>query len=101
MISVDDIKPLGDRVLVRPVSTEEKTESGIVIPDTASKEKPEQGEVLAVGPGAKNEKGEHQPMTVEVGQVVMFKKYSPSEIEIAGEEYLIVREDDILAVVNQ
>ncbi len=100
MVSVSDIRPLGDRVLVKPISKEETTESGIIIPDTATKEKPEQGEVLAVGPGEMGENGNRIPMSVQVGQKVMFTKYAPNEIEIEGEEYLVIREKDILAIVG-
>ncbi|OQX51011.1 co-chaperone GroES [candidate division CPR3 bacterium 4484_211] len=94
------IKPLGDRVLVRPISKEETTESGIIIPDTAKEERPQEGEVLAVGPGKLNEKGERIVPEVKVGDRVMFKKYSPEELKIEGEEFLIVNESDILAVIG-
>ena len=100
MTSLENIKPLGDRVLVKPTKNEDKTESGIYIPETASKDKPEQGKVLAVGPGETNEQGEVTPMKVTVGQTVMFTKYSPNEIEIGNETYLIIREKDILAIVE-
>lgn len=100
MATVKNIQPLGDRVLVRPISKEEKTESGIIIPDTATKEKPEEGEVLAVGPGKLNEDGERVPMEVKKDQKVMFTKYGPNELEIEGETYLIVRESDILAIIE-
>lgn len=99
-ITIEQIRPLGDRVLVKPLSVEEKTASGIYIPDTATKERPEQGEVLAVGPGEKNEDGELIPTTVKVGQKVMFTKYSPNEIKIGNQELLIVREKDLLAVIE-
>lgn len=101
MVTVNDIKPLGDRVLVRPVSREEKTESGIIIPDTATKEKPEQGEVVAVGLGELNEKGERMPIEVAVGQMVMFTKYSPNEIDVEGEQLLVIRQKDILAIIEK
>lgn len=94
-----NIKPLGDRVLVRPISQEEKTESGIIIPDTATKERPEEGEVLAVGPGKLDENGKRAAMEIQAGQKVMFTKYGPSEIKIDGEELLIVKQEDILAVL--
>lgn len=99
-VKVKDIQPLGDRVLVRPISKEETTESGIIIPDTATKEKPEQGEVLAVGPGRLTDEGKRLPMDIKVGQTIMFTKYGPNEIEIEGETYLIVRESDILAIIS-
>lgn len=101
MVTVNDIKPLGDRVLVRPISREEKTDSGIIIPDTATKEKPEQGEVVAVGLGEINEKGERMPIEVSVGQMVMFTKYSPNEIDVEGEQLLVIRQKDILAIIDK
>lgn len=100
MSTVDQIKPLGDRVLLKPISQEEKTESGIIIPDTAKEKKPQEGEVLAVGPGKVNEQGEQVPPQVEAGQRVMFRKYGPDEIEIGEETYLIVSESDILAIIG-
>lgn len=87
------IKPLADRVVVKPAEAELKTKSGIIIPDTA-KEKPQRGEVLAVGSGKKDE-----PMTVKVGDIVLYGKYSGTEINVEGEDYLIMREADILAIV--
>lgn len=88
-----NIKPLADRVLVAPAPAEEKTASGIIIPDTA-KEKPQRGKVVAVGPGKKDE-----PTTVSVGDLVLYGKYSGTEINIEGVDYLIMRESDILAVI--
>ncbi len=88
-----NIKPLADRVLVQPAAAEEKTAGGIIIPDTA-KEKPQKGTVVAVGPGKKDE-----PMTVNVGDSVLYGKYAGTEITIDGENYLIMRESDIVAVV--
>lgn len=88
-----NVKPLGDRVLVKPASAESKTASGIIIPDTA-KEKPHKGEVVAVGPGKKDE-----PMHVKVGDRVLYGKYSGTEISIDGYDYLIMKESDIYAVV--
>ena len=88
-----NIKPLADRVLVKPAEAEEKTSSGIIIPDTA-KEKPMEGEVIAVGCGKKDE-----PMTVKVGDKVLYGKYSGTEITYEGENYLIMRESDIYAVI--
>ena len=87
------IKPLADRVLIEPAQAEEKTAGGIIIPDTA-KEKPQKGTVMAVGPGKKDE-----PMTVKVGDVVLYGKYSGTEITIDGRNYLIMRESDIVAVI--
>lgn len=88
-----NIKPLGDRVLVVPAPAEEKTASGIIIPDTA-KEKPQKGKVVAVGPGKKDE-----PITVKVGDHVLYGKYGGTEITIEGNDYLIMRESDIYAIV--
>jgi chaperonin GroES len=90
------IKPLADRVVVKVLSQEEVTSGGIVLPDTA-KEKPQEGEVVAVGPG-KYEDGKLVPMTVKVGEKVIFSKYGGTEVKIDGEEYLILRESDILAL---
>lgn len=94
-----NLKPLADRVVVRKLEAEEKTAGGIVLPDTA-KEKPQQGEVLAVGPGRLDDKGVRQPNEVKVGDKVLFAKYSGTEVKIEGVEYLILSERDILAVVG-
>ncbi|AHM58966.1 Co-chaperonin GroES [Flammeovirgaceae bacterium 311] len=88
-----NIKPLADRVLVEPAAAEEKTASGIIIPDTA-KEKPQRGQIVAVGNGKKDE-----PLTVKVGDQVLYGKYSGTEITIGGKDYLIMRESDIYAVL--
>jgi chaperonin GroES len=93
------IKPLGDRILVKPVEQEEEKIGGIIIPDTA-KEKPQEGEIVAVGPGKVLESGERQALSVKVGDKILYGKYSSTEIKHAGEEYLIMREDDILAVLE-
>lgn len=93
-----NIKPLGDRIVLKVLEAEEKTASGIVLPDTA-KEKPQQAEVLAVGPG-KYEDGKLVPMSVKVGDTVLFAKYSGTEVKHGGEELLIVRETDLLAIVG-
>ena len=98
------VMPLGDRVLVKPFTQEDthKTTSfGIIIPDTSSKEKPEQGTVVAVGPGKKNEDGRVVPMSVKVGDKVMFSKYGFDEIKVNGVEYFIVSESSILAVLSE
>lgn len=92
-------RPLGDRLLVKPKPSEEKTKSGIVLPDSA-KEKPQEGEVIAVGEGAKDEKGKKIPMEVKVGDVVLYSKYSGTEVKIDGEEHLIIKESDVLAIVK-
>ena len=91
------IKPLGDRILVLGLEKEKKTKGGILIPDTA-KEKPQEGKVIAVGPGKVNEKGKRIPLDVKKGDRVLFGKYSGNEIKIDGVEHLIMREDDILAI---
>lgn len=101
-IDIKKIKPLNDRILVKPISQEETTASGIVIPDTATKERPEQGEVLAVGPGRINEQtGQRMKLSVKAGQKIMFTKYGPNEIKIGDKEYLIVKEEDVLAVIEE
>ncbi len=94
------IKPLGDRVVVKPIEEEEVTKSGIVLPDTA-KEKPQKGEVLAVGSGKLLENGERVPLEVKVGDIVVFAKYGGTEIELDGEEYVILSERDLLAVIEK
>jgi len=93
------VRPLQDRVLVRRVAEEEKTKGGIIIPDTA-KEKPAEGEVIAVGNGKVDDKGKVRPVSVKKGDRILFGKYSGNEIKIDGEEHLILREDDILAVLD-
>ena len=93
------LKPLGDRVIVLPKESEEVTKSGIVIPDTA-KEKPQEGEVIAVGPG-KIEEGKRIPMDVKVGDRIIYSKYGGTEVKIEGEEHLILREGDILAIIEK
>jgi chaperonin GroES len=92
-------KPLGDRTVIEPLEQEETTPSGLVIPDTA-KEKPQRGKILSVGPGGRNEDGERIPMDVKVGDVVLFAKYAGSEIKVDGKKLLIIRESDILAIIE-
>ena len=92
-------RPLHDRVVVRRLEQEERTKSGIIIPDTA-KEKPQQGEVIAVGPGARNEKGEIVALDVKAGDRVLFGKWSGTEVKIEGEEYLIMKESDITGILE-
>jgi chaperonin GroES len=92
-------RPLHDRVVVRRVEEEQKTKGGIIIPDTA-KEKPMQGEVIAVGPGARNEKGELQALDVKAGDRVLFGKWSGTEVKIDGEELLIMKESDIMGIID-
>ena len=94
------IQPLADKIVVKVMEvTEEKTKSGLYVPDTA-KEKPQEGEVLAVGPGAMNVQGERLPMTVAVGDRVIFSKYAGTEVKVDGDECTIVRQSDILAIVE-
>ncbi|MFN3521697.1 MAG: co-chaperone GroES [Phenylobacterium sp.] len=92
-------RPLGDRVLVKRVEEEEKTKGGIIIPDTA-KEKPQEGEVLSVGPGARDDNGKVQPLDVKKGDRILFGKWSGTEVKIDGEDLLIMKESDILGVVE-
>ena len=93
-------KPLFNRLFIETIEEEAITKSGIVLPDTAEKEKPVKGKVVAVGPGKLNEKGERVPMSVKVGDIVLFKKYGPDEIEIEKKKYLVGDEDDILAILE-
>ena len=92
-------RPLGDRVLVRRVEEEEKTKGGIIIPDTA-KEKPQEGEVIAVGPGGRDETGKIQPLDVKSGDRILFGKWSGTEVKLNGEDLLIMKESDILGVLE-
>ena len=93
------LKPLNDRVLVKRLESEERTASGLYIPDTA-KEKPSKGEVVAVGPGKRDEAGKLLPMDVKVGDRVLFGKYSGQTVKVGGEEFLVMREEDIMGVVE-
>ncbi len=95
-----NIKPLNDHVIVKPATSEEVTKAGIVLPDTVDKEKPEKGEVVAIGPGRQLESGERAAMSVKVGDIVMFKKYSPDEVKVDDVEYLVISESDILAIIQ-
>jgi chaperonin GroES len=92
-------RPLGDRVVVRRIEEETKTSGGIIIPDTA-KEKPSQGEIIAVGPGARDEDGERIAPEVKVGEIILFGKWSGTEVKIDGEELLIMKESDIMGVID-
>lgn len=94
-----NIKPLADRVVLKVLEAEEKTASGIVLPDTA-KEKPQQGKVLAVGPGKVTDEGKTIPMSVKEGDIVLFAKYAGTEVKYKGEELLILKESDILAILD-
>ena len=93
------LKPLGDRVVIQPTPREEMTKSGIVLPDTA-KEKPQEGKILAAGPGRLTDEGKREPMDVKEGDTVLYAKYAGTEFKVDGEELLIVSQKDILAIVN-
>jgi chaperonin GroES len=95
-----NIKPLSNHIFLEPVEEEKTTKSGIVLPETAEKEKPIKGRIIAVGPGRLNEKGERIPLSVKVGDTVLFKKYGPDEIEIEDKKYLVGDEEDILAILE-
>jgi chaperonin GroES len=94
-----NLRPLHDRVIVKRLDQETKTSSGIVIPDNAA-EKPDQGEVLAIGPGKRNDKGDVAPLAVKVGDRVLFGKYSGQTVKVDGEDLMVMREEDIMAVVE-
>lgn len=94
------IRPLNDRILVKRLEEEEKTKGGIIIPDTA-KERPQEGEVIAVGNGKVLEDGKRIPLDVKVGDKIIFSKYAGTEVKIEGEEHLIIREDDVLGIIEQ
>jgi len=95
-----NIRPLGDRIIVKALAEDEVTASGIVLPDTIDKEKPEQGEVIAVGPGKRLDSGEIAPMSIKVGDKVVFRKYSADEIKVNNEEVLVVNESDIVGIIE-
>ena len=95
-----NIKPIHDKVVVKPIVEDEVTKSGIVLPDTVDKERPEKGKVVAAGTGRILDNGQTATMSVSVGDTVMFKKYSPDEIKIDGEEYLVISEGDIMAIIE-
>lgn len=97
--ATSNIKPLFDYVLVKPLQEEQTTPSGIVLPDTA-KEKPQVGEVMAVGPGAMNDEGKTLPMHVKVGQKVLYKKWGGNEVKVGTEEWLLIEQKDIMAIVD-
>ena len=94
------LTPLNDHVIVKPITKDETTASGIILPDTVNKEKPEKGEVIAVGPGKVLENGQRAPMSIKQGDKVIFTKYSPNEVKVDGEEYLVLSENDILAIIQ-
>ena len=94
------LRPLNDRLIVKALPKEEVTKAGIIIPESVDKERPEQGEVIAVGPGKLLDDGKRSTMDVKVGDKIMFKKYAPDEIKLDGTEYLVISEYDILAVLE-
>lgn len=94
-----DFRPLGDRVVLKRIEAEQKTASGIIIPDTAQ-EKPQQGEIVAVGAGARDDSGKIVPLEVKVGDIVLFGKWSGTEIKLDGQEYLVMKESDIIGIVE-
>lgn len=94
------LKPLSNHLFIEAIVEDKTTKSGIVLPETVEKEKPIKGKVVAVGPGKFNEKGRRMPMSVKVGDMVLFKKYGPDEIEIDGKKYLVGDEEDILAIIE-
>ena len=96
-----NLRPLGDRVIVKPVAKEEMTKAGIYLPDTVDKERPEQGEIIAVGPGRLLDNGTRAVMSVKVGDKVVFKKYSPDEVKLDDVEYLVIAESDVMAVIEK
>ncbi|MGC9046617.1 MAG: co-chaperone GroES [Minisyncoccia bacterium] len=93
-------KPIHDKVIIEPIEEEQKTKGGIVLPDTVEKEKPIKGKIIATGPGKRDNNGQIIPMSVKVGDIVLFKKYGPDEFEIDNKKYLIGDEDDILAIIE-
>lgn len=94
------IKPLSDHVVIEALKEQEKTKSGILLPETAEKERPERGKVVAVGPGKKTDEGKIIPLEVKVGDIVLFTKYGPNEVKIDDKEYLVAKEEDILAILE-
>ncbi|MDP2820684.1 MAG: co-chaperone GroES [bacterium] len=96
-----NIKPLADHILIEPIKKEEKSQAGILLPETTEKERPEEGRVIEVGPGRKNSSGKIIPLDIKKGDLVIFSKYGPTEIKIKGKEYLIAKEDDILAIIGK
>lgn len=94
------LKPLGDRIIVEALSAESVTAGGIVLPDSA-KEKPLEGKVIAVGPGAQCDTGKIRPMDVKVGEKIIYGKYAGTEVKVGGEEYIILRQDDVLAIIGK
>ncbi|MDD5146879.1 MAG: co-chaperone GroES [Candidatus Pacebacteria bacterium] len=95
-----NIKPLSDHIVIEPISAEEKTKSGIFLPQTVEKDRPEQGKVIAVGPGKMLSSGKRSEMEVKKGDIVLFSKYGPNEIKVENKNYLIAKQEDILAILD-
>lgn len=95
------IKPISDHILIEPIEEKEKTKGGILLPETAEKERPQKGKVIAVGPGRRTPSGKIIPLEVKVGDIVLFTKYGPTEIKVDDKEYLIAKEEDILAIIKK
>ncbi|NQU83045.1 MAG: co-chaperone GroES [Parcubacteria group bacterium] len=96
-----NIKPLAEHIVIEPISQEDKTKSGIFLPQTSEKDRPEQGKVIAVGPGKTLSSGKKTEMEVKIGDIVLFAKYGPNEIKVDDKEYLIAKKEDILAILEQ
>ena len=96
-----NIKPLSDHIVIEPISQEERTKTGILVPATVEKERPEQGKVMAVGPGKRTSSGTVIPPEVKPGDLVLFTKYGPTEVKVDDKEYLIAKQEDILAVLEE
>lgn len=94
------IKPLSDHIIVKPLSSEEVTKAGLVLPETINKDRPERGEVIAVGPGRVLDNGSRGPMDVSVGQKIVFKKYAPEEIKIDGQDFLVINISEVIAIIE-
>jgi chaperonin GroES len=95
-----NLKPISDKLVVEPMTEDEVTKAGIILPDTVNKERPEKGKVIAVGPGKLLDNGQRAAMEIKVGDIVVFKKYSPDEIKIEDKEYLVLSENDIMAIIE-
>jgi chaperonin GroES len=95
------IKPLGDYIVIEPLFIQEKTKSGIYLPDSADKEEPEQGKVIAIGPGKRDSVGKLLPLEVKIGEQVLFSKYGPTKVKFDNKEYFIIRQDDILGIIEK
>lgn len=94
------LQPLSDHIIIEPQKQEVKTKSGIVLPDTVTKEKPQEGKVIAVGPGRMLESGAHAKMQVKAGDRILFTKYSPIEVKVEGKEYFVIKEEDVMAIIK-